>query len=149
MHVNRLSIPLIAALSLPLLAGCSASGAASGIELLDQPATEADALPSGSNAPDIKPGTERFAAHAQGHTFFVALPADEEDSASMPARPGVCIVVAEDDFTACGGLPMHAMGISFGSVQVVPDDFDTSALTSAGWKQVHRNVLISGLHPAP
>lgn len=149
MHVNRRSTLAVAALSLLLLAGCSASGAASGIELLDQPATEADALPSGSNPKGFKPGTPRFAARAEGHSFYVALPANEEDAESMPARPGVCIVVAEDDFTACGGMPVHAMSISFGSVQLVPDNFDASTLTSSGWKQIGRNVFVKGLQPLP
>ncbi|GAA1360873.1 hypothetical protein GCM10009596_18270 [Arthrobacter rhombi] len=149
MHVNRLSALLVAGLSLPLLSGCSASNAASGIELLEQPATKADALPSGSNATGFKPGTARFAARAEGHSFYVALPANEEDTESMPARPGVCIIVAEDDFTGCGGMPVNAMGISFGTVQLVPDRFDASTLTSAGWKQLHRNVFVKGLKPIP
>lgn len=149
MHVNRLSALLVAGLSLPLLAGCSGSSAASGIELLDQPATQADALPPGSDAKGFKPGTARFVGRAEGHSFYVALPADEDDTESMPARPGACVVVADDDFTACGGMPMHAMGSTFGSVQLVPDGFDVSTLTSTGWTQLHRNVYVKGLHPLP
>src|SRR6185312_465223 len=113
MHVNRLSLLLVAAVSVPLLAGCSGSGA-SGIALLEQPATEKDALPPGNDIRGYESGTERLAARVDGFSFYVALPASEEDSASMPARPGACIIVAEPAFTGCGGLPIESMG-SFGS----------------------------------
>ncbi|WP_417219817.1 hypothetical protein [Arthrobacter sp.] len=148
MHVNRLSIPLIAALSLPLLAGCSASGAASGIELLDQPATEADALPPGSNAPNAEPGTARFAARAQGFSFYIARQAKDEDAAAPSTLPRDCIIVVEAEFSGCGGLPVYSSG-DFGAVQLVPDNYDSSALSSTGWEQIHRNVWTKDLQTAP
>lgn len=149
MHVNRWSALLVAGLSLPLLAGCSASNAASGIELLEQPATKADALPSGSNVGGFQPGSARYAAHVDGRTYYLAKarpPAAGTDDADE-ANAGVCLVVPERETAGCGGLTV-ALGLDGGKAQVVLDGDDTTALVQDGWKQVHRNLFLRGLGEA-
>lgn len=150
MHVNHLSALLAAGLSLPLLAGCSASSAASGIELLDEPATEADALPPDSDVGGFQPGSARFAAYVDGRTYYVAKarPPRDADMEADKANTGVCLVVPEEGITGCGG---RTVGLDFdgGKAQVVLDGEDASALVQDGWTQVHRNLLLRGLGEAP
>lgn len=149
MHVNRLSALLVAALSLPLLAGCSGSNAASGIELLEQPATEADALSSGFDVGGFQPGSTRFAAHVDGLSYYLAkarTPAQSGEGADE-ANTGVCLVVPERETAGCGGLTV-GLGFDGGKAQVVLDGEDTTALVQDGWKQVHRNLFLRGLGEA-
>ena len=108
--------------------------------------TSQDALPPGSETQGGEPDTARFAARSDGLSFHVARPIDDVDAGYTPTRPGVCLIVAETDFTACGAMPVEAMSSDFGSAQLVSDGFDASKLTSTGWKQVHKNVFVKGLH---
>ncbi len=142
---RRRMAPLVL-LCLPLLAGCSSSGA--DIELLEQPVTSQDALSAGREPKGFEPDTARFAARSDGLSFHVARPIDDVDAEYTPTRPGVCLIVAEKDFTACGAMPIEAMSSDFGSAQLVSDGLDASKLTSTGWEQVHKNVFVKGLHDA-
>ncbi|HXD27623.1 MAG TPA: hypothetical protein VN621_02585 [Arthrobacter sp.] len=140
MHVNRLSPLLVAAVALPLLAGCSGSGTASGIKLLEQPATGANALPPGGNATGFQPGSARFAARVDGLSYYVAraLAPDGLDAADA----GVCLVVPEEGMTVCGLVAPVTATFPGHTAMVVPDVFDPTGFIGDGWNQAHRNVLI-------
>ncbi|MBM6622740.1 hypothetical protein JTF08_14075 [Micrococcaceae bacterium RIT802] len=149
MHVNRLSALLVAALSLPLLAGCSGSNAASGIELLEQPATEADALSARFDTTPLQPDSVRFAAKSGGISYYVALPADDENAPEeAQVKPAFCLVVMEREQTACGGGTPVTTTFQGGSAMLVSDGTDTSPFTADGWTRIHENVLVIGLDEA-
>lgn len=151
---RRLVVPLLA-LCLGPLAGCSSSGA--GIELLDRPATSTDALPPDAAVAGFHPGTTRLAARTGGFTFYLARPPLAGGTGNLPPGWGACLIVAEPEVISCGSAPLKTRFFGV-SAQLVPDGFDASTLTSAGWEQVQRNLFVKGLdhssrtpprHPVP
>ncbi|MDN5754269.1 MAG: hypothetical protein ACTHWW_00065 [Arthrobacter sp.] len=137
---RHLLVPLLA---LPLLAGCS-SPADQGIELLDEPATAQDELPSDLHVGGFEPDTVRFAAQVDGLSFYMARAATGDARQSAESDEGLCLIVAEEDHIACAGMPFDVSFYGI-SARIEADDFEASKLTSEGWDQVQKNLFLKGL----
>jgi hypothetical protein len=118
----------------PLLSGCAQGG--TGIDILDTPPADKDALPAGFDSSALQPDSSRFAVEHEGISYFLATPAEPAAAAA------VCIVVVEPGVIGCGSVPETTVGFGVGEARTVRDGADVTELTDQGWTQVHENLLV-------
>jgi hypothetical protein len=117
-----------------LLSGCAQGG--TGINILDTPPADKDALPADFDSSAIQPDSARYAAEHEGISYFLAKPVEPAAAAA------VCIVVVEPGMIGCGGAPEATVGFGGGEAQTVRDGDDVTELTDQGWTQIHDNLLV-------
>jgi len=120
-----------------LLSGCAQGG--TGINILDTPPADKDALPADFDSSAIQPDSARFAVEHEGISYFLAKPAKPAEPAAAAA---VCIVVVEPGIIGCGSAPETLVGFGGGEAQTVRDGDDVTELTDQGWTQIHENLLV-------
>jgi uncharacterized protein YceK len=124
------------------LAGCS-SDPKSGIAALENPAGPADTFAGGAEALGIAPDSTRLLVEEGDYAFYAAAP-------DNPEKGSVCLVIqTQDPATAasgCGNIPsLHPLELGTAGVKakLTVDDYDASKELGEGWRQPHKNLLVS------